>query len=59
MYVILKDVYDVNTLECIPIKIRFFLLFMSEKKNKIVLGIPLSLFYKEASKEKIVLLWPE
>lgn len=57
MHVILKDVYDVNTLECIPIKMRF-LHFMSEKKN--VLGITLSLFfYKGASKEKIVLLWPE
>lgn len=51
MHVILKDVYDVNTLECIPIKMRF-LHFMSEKKN--VLGITLSLFFiREQVKKRL------
>lgn len=57
MYVILKDVYDVNTLECIPMKMRFFLHFMSEEK--LYLEYLFLFFCTGASKEKIVLLWPE
>lgn len=53
MYVILKDVYDVDTLEHILIKMSLFYFFCEEKRRKLCLRYLFLFFIREQTKKRL------